>query len=88
MDAEQLKALLQRLHAELEDTSQVDPELRELLGTVDSDIRQILSTDDEGPEPGSVGERVEAAASSFSVKHPRLESVLLEMAEALGRMGI
>lgn len=89
MEREQLKSLLERLRDELEETGDVDTELRKLLSEVDADIDDLLAKSGPDPErPQVLSERVRDAATGFAARHPRLESALLELSEVLGRMGI
>lgn len=89
MERDSIKQALERLHRDLADSPAVDPELKSLLGTLDDDIRQVLG--DEGADPGHAQgliERAEAIAARFRADHPRLEPVLREVINTLGRIGV
>jgi hypothetical protein len=87
MDKASLKQALERLHRDLADSTEVDPELKELLGTLDDDIHQLLEDDTDGHTQGLV-ERAESLAARFRADHPRLEPIFREVIDTLGRIGV
>ena len=87
MDKASLKQALERLHRDLADSTEVDPELKELLGTLDKDIHQLLEDDSAGHAHGLV-ERAESVAARFRADHPRLEPIFREVIDTLGRIGV
>lgn len=91
MAIDNLKESLKQLHANLEGTSTVDPELRQLLRTLDSDIQKLIQDDAavaSSDEDASLAERAQLLSVKFANEHPRLESVLRELTATLERMGI
>lgn len=88
MPNNELKHTLQRLHRELIDATDVDPELEALLATLDDDIHELLA--EEAPEIEVPGVMVsaESLAARFAADHPRAEALVRELIAALGRMGV
>ena len=87
MDKASLKQALERLHRDLADSTEVDPELKELLGTLDKDIHQLLE-DDSAVHARGLVERAESVAARFRADHPRLEPIFREVIDTLGRIGV
>ena len=89
MDKESLKQALKRLHQDLAGSTEVDPELKELLGTLDEDIHQLLEDDSASPDHAQgLVERAESVAARFRADHPRLEPIFREVIDTLGRIGV
>ena len=89
MDKASLKQALERLHRDLADSTEVDPELKELLGTLDKDIHQLLEDDTAGQTHAQgLVERAESVAARFRADHPRLEPFFREVIDTLGRIGV
>lgn len=90
MSTEQLKDALKKLHESIKNTDgEVDAELSELLTTLNDDVRQLLSK--ETPEEdalSNLGDRTLSLSARFAAQNPKLESVLRELSDVLGRMGI
>jgi hypothetical protein len=84
-----IKQTLIELHRELENTEEVDEDLRALLMEVDGDIHELLAGDEQtaGVIDGLRG-RLEALAADFAGQHPNTERFFREVIHALGRMGI
>lgn len=88
MPRDDLKRKLQQLHQDLGGGTDVDPELKKLLETVDADIHAALDRD-TGPEHrADLMERIERMETRFAAEHPHLEPVLREIVHLLGRIGI
>jgi|SRR5690606_30949423 len=104
MDRSELKNALTHLQGEL--TSQasqapLDPELKQLLGTLDLDIQAVLA---RGAEDRALGEadlprdetldlnnlnaQAQAIEVRFSAEYPRLSTLLRDLMDKLGKMGI
>jgi len=83
-----LKQTIEELHQELAKSEDVDAELQVSLKQLEHDIDQVLHEEPRETQDESLVERAEEAAVRFSVSHPRLEMILNEIAETLGRMGI
>ena len=88
MEREQLKQTLRSLHEELESQETVDPELSELLGTLDQDIHQLISQTSEIQETAGTVDAAESLAARFAATHPRAEAIMQEIIALLGRMGV
>lgn len=103
MKHEELKQALTRLHAELEGGAPVDPELRQLLKTLDADIHRTLqqrpALESPSPHPavteptadaadGELGERARDVSARFAAEHPYLDNALRNLIDALAKMGI
>ena len=86
MSSDQLRALLESLHAELGRTEAVDEPSRALLREVDSDIRAALERSGEHPE--SFGERLRETVERFEGTHPALTEAVSRVLDALVKMGI
>jgi hypothetical protein len=89
MKNQDIKQTLIELHRELENTAEVDDDLRALLMEVDSDIHDLLADEERGAGViDGLRERLEALAADFAGQHPNTERFFREVIHALGRMGI
>lgn len=88
MTEEDLRQRLARLHQDLSQETDVDPELKRLLQTVDRDIHRRLAGDAQAHEHEGFAERLQAIEAGFAARHPHLEPVLREVVHLLQRMGI
>lgn len=89
MDTNGLKDRLKSLHANLESTSDVDPELKELLWSLDRDIHHLLNNEgDDGSDSAGLVQRARAISARLAVRHPHIEPALREVADMLAKMGI
>jgi len=89
MDTNNLKETLKALHDNLESTSDVDTELKQLLQTLDRDIRQLLDDDVHASDNSSViVEQAQAISAKLASRHPHIELALREVLDILARMGI
>jgi hypothetical protein len=91
-DTSTLKAHLKSLHANLENTEEVDEELQALLRQLDGDIKALLEKRATEAEPDSttygLAERSQEITARFAAQHPRLEPALRELGTILSNMGI
>ncbi|MES2088918.1 MAG: DUF4404 family protein [Pseudomonadota bacterium] len=89
MDTNNLKATLLQLHRDLESGGKLDPELQQLLKTLDQDIQATLAKSDAaaGME-ATLSERAQVIDARFSTEHPYLSSTLRDLMDTLGKMGI
>jgi len=90
VDKDQLKQTILGLHEHLEQEKHVDPEVRELLSTLDTDIH-VLFAEAQAAEPlqtEGIMERAEALAARFAADHPRAEAMMREVVAALAKMGV
>lgn len=88
MPREKLKQTLQALHEELAAESQIDPELQQLLATLDHDIHHLLDEETPDEDPGGVMDAAESLAARFAIEYPRTEAVFRELINSLAKMGI
>jgi len=84
-----IKNTVEQLHAELENSENVDSDLEASLNQLSRDIERILDhSPDKESHSETLRERSEAVAARFTAAHPKLERILNELADALGKMGI
>lgn len=91
----ELRATLQRLHAQLEEVESVDEDVREMLRGTIRDIDVALEQKKSGtaeepptPEEGPISDRLAEAARHFDESHPVLARTLGGLIDMLGQMGI
>lgn len=97
MNRQELNALLEKLHAELAASPQVDDALKQSLQTLDQDIQRVLSqasteaattasaASDNEPDINALAQALEA---KLEAGHPYLVNTLRELMDRLGKMGI
>ncbi len=89
MSSQDIKKRLAQLHEELENTPELDDDLRQLLTEVDGDIHALLTSGEPADtEVQSLRDRLEALAADFDAQHPNTNIFFRELIHALGRMGI
>lgn len=89
MTTNNLKQTLIKLHANLEATENLDPELKEILEVLDKDIQILLDKDEtDSSITNELVDRSQAISAKFAAQHPQLEPVLRELGQILHRMGI
>ncbi|MDP3841542.1 MAG: DUF4404 family protein [Oxalobacteraceae bacterium] len=89
MNTNNLKQTLIKLHANLEATENLDPELKEILQVLDKDIQVLLDKDEtDSSITNELVDRSQAISAKFAAQHPQLEPVLRELGQILHRMGI
>jgi len=88
MSRKALHETLDRLHAELESSGPVDPELRGELERALAEIREVVARGRPGPAHASLRSTLEALALRFEQSHPRLTQSIAGVVGALGAMGI
>ena len=88
MEREQLKSTLNTLHETLSHESDVDPEHKDLLLTLDADINDLLAEETPPAETSGLMDAAESLAARFAADHPRAEPILREIVAILGRMGV
>jgi hypothetical protein len=90
MDDKELRELIEKLHAEIQEAHSVDEKGRELLSHLDSDIRELLAqTGGTGsPVHPSTLRRLEEGIDQFEVTHPTLTILISKLLEALSTAGI
>mgnify|MGYP003386951317 FL=1 len=100
MNRQELNALLEKLHAELAASPQVDDALKQSLQALDQDIQRVLSqapteadttASAEATEPGDepdINALAQALEAKLEAGHPYLVNTLRELMDRLGKMGI
>lgn len=90
MEKAKLKDLLKQLQTELHDSANFDSEVKDLLQTLNGDIEEVLDRDDSPDDPvyAALKERSQSMYAKFAAENPRLEPVLREINNMLGKIGI
>jgi Domain of unknown function (DUF4404) len=92
MDKNSLRDHLAKLHAELADAHQADPQYRESLTEMMQDINRLIDKDAAAtPLPGkdpSLPDRLERIAVQFEADHPTLAASARRLVDLLGEVGI
>lgn len=89
MDNEQLRAQLECLHGELSQTETVDAHQRELLRTLERDIQELLSREQNQPHHYStLGERLNEAVAQLEASHPQITLLMRRAIDSLAYLGI
>lgn len=81
-----IRAVLARLHKELRRAEDVDIEAREILKKLHQDVERLEEADEA--KLGSLLDRAKALESRFAARHPLLEQLARELADAIAKMGI
>lgn len=84
----ELKERLAALHAELGKTRSVDPQLRELLVALLTDITRLLGKPGAASDQHSMTERLDELAVQFEAEHPSLGNAIRQVVDTLGKAGI
>jgi hypothetical protein len=90
MDDQELRKLIESLHAEIQNTKTVDEKGQELLVHLESDIRKLLARTG-GVTPAlhpSTLRRLQAGLDHFEVTHPTLTMLISRLLESLSNVGI
>ena len=90
MEDQELRKLIEELHAEIQNTHSVDKKGQELLLHLEADIQELLSRADGAVTPlhPTTIQRMEDGLSHFEVTHPALTSLLSRLMESLSNVGI
>ncbi len=88
MDSSALRNALEKLHADLGATPRVDPESRELLRQLATDIERLV--DRPAPESSMKAHRprLEELEVKFEMEHPALAATVREFIDALAKAGL
>ena len=87
-DAKHLEGALHRLRAEIEALPLHDDETRQRLETLIGDIESTLDDPQTLGADQSLGDRLKASIVGFEASHPRLATLLNDVVEKLGNIGI
>lgn len=90
MEDKDLRDLLTELHAEIENTQEVDEKGLELLRHLKEDISSLLERSEGNPTQAnpSITRNLENTLSHFEVTHPSLTSLISKLLESLSSSGI
>ena len=90
MENKEFRDLLSELHAEIENTQEVDEKGLELLRHIKEDITTLLERSEENPSPTnpSFSRNLENTISHFEVTHPSLTGLISKLLESLSSSGI
>jgi hypothetical protein len=95
MTQESLPELLARVHERLAASGSLDPQSRQLLGTLMRDIERALGAGGQAaPATAAAGAaaahapRLESLAVRFEAGHPGLAEAVRQLIDALGKAGI
>jgi ubiquinone biosynthesis protein UbiJ len=83
MSGQRIRELLAELNRELQSTSDLDPETRELLHDLNEDLDRLT-----GNVAASTLDRAKELESRFAASHPVAERVARELADILAKMGV
>jgi thiamine biosynthesis lipoprotein ApbE len=90
MEDQELRELIEKMHAEIQNTHTVNKKDQELLIHLESDIRTLLAQPGGvvAPVHPSTIQRIEEGLDHFEVTHPTLTILLSRLLEALNNVGI
>lgn len=89
MNNEELRAQLERLHGELSQTETVDAQQRELLKTLENDIQDLLSREQNQPHHyRGLGERLNEAVIQLEASHPKITLLMRRAIDSLAYLGV
>jgi len=88
MKPNELDQLLEKAQMAIREIRIVDGRDRELLESLDQDIRALLGRSGEERHGSSIQERLREAIAHFEVTHPTLTAVLSELSAILSNAGI
>ena len=89
MDQQQLRDMLEKLHAELQRTESVDEAGRQRLHDLMRDIQEVLarSGEDVSPRYQSIVRQLTEAVKHFEVSHPQLTLAIGKALDILSQAG-
>ena len=87
MPERDLRPLLEKLHAELQRTGDLDDASRDLLREVEDEIQQALERSGEA-HPESFTDRLRETVDRFERTHPTLTEAVGRVLDQLAKMGI
>jgi len=87
-DAKHLEGALHRLRAEIDALPLHDDEARRRLETLIGEIESTLGDPQTLGADRSVADRLQASIVGFEATHPRLATLLNDVVEKLGNIGI
>jgi hypothetical protein len=91
MDQKTLRERLAKLHAELTNAHQEDPEARKSLGEILPDVKRLVDQPAGAEVPAqdrSLPDRLERVAVRFEADHPTLAASARQLIDLLSEVGI
>ena len=90
MDDQELRKLIEQLHAEIQNTQSVDEKGQELLVHLEADIQKLLAQSGGVTTPvhPSTLQRLEESLDHFEASHPTLTILLSKVLEGFSNVGI
>jgi hypothetical protein len=81
-----IREFLSQLSKELQRSEDFDIEARQILDDLHKDVDQLDETGERKVEP--MLDRIKELEARFASKHPALERIVRELADAVAKMGI
>lgn len=88
MEPKELDQLLEKAQTAIKEVHTVDGKGRELLESLDQDIRALLGRSTDERHGPSIQKRLREVIAHFEVTHPTLTAVLSELSAILSNAGI
>lgn len=98
MNQDELREMLQELHAELAQADQIDAKSLELLNKLTADVDRIVLGEkpDAGGDPAtsaddselSYSDQLRSMVSTFETRHPVVSGLLERLSDGLANLGI
>ncbi len=89
MEQQQLRALLETLHQELEQIGSVDEKTAGVLASLRADIAKLVTDGgEENRQEEGMTERMSEAIGHFEEEHPKLSMMIQHLLDSLARMGL
>ena len=90
MDEQELRGLIEQLHAEIQNTNTVDKNEQAQLLQLDSDIQELIERSGNNPAPAlsTTIRHLEEGLDHFEITHPALTRLISKLLESLSNAGI
>lgn len=89
IDHQKLRNDLQKLHGELQAIKSLDEDERQMLRRLDSDIGELLASDDTALRPDlDSRQRISESLALVEASHPRVTLLIAQMVDSLAYLGI
>jgi len=89
MTREELQEQLEQLHDELRQTKAVDPQQRDLLRSLESDIQELLNREANEPQHYTkLSARFNEAVAELEASHPQITLLMRRAIDSLAYLGI
>ncbi|UTW44792.1 DUF4404 family protein [bacterium SCSIO 12696] len=89
MTDEELKQQIAELRVALEEASQTDIHVKDMLGLLMEDIVRLTSENDQAQSDSQqVQSQLSQQAADFDAQHPRISGLLRQLMDQLAKMGI